>query len=118
MPLEVITCPTVREPDGLAMSSRNAYLNPAERQAALVLSRALHQAEACLAQGELQGTRLTATLRGCIARESLARIDYVAVCDPQSLREVEQLSGTVLVALAIYIGKTRLIDNAVLRVGG
>ena len=117
MPLEVITCPTVREPDGLAMSSRNAYLNPAERQAALVLSRALRLAEARLAQGERQGARLTATLRNCIAKEPLARIDYVTVCDPQTLREVEQLSGTVLVALAVYIGKTRLIDNAVLRTG-
>ena len=113
MPLEVITCPTVREPDGLAMSSRNAYLNPAERQAALVLSRALRLAEERLAQGERQGTRLTATLRDCIAQEPLARIDYVAVCDPQTLREVEQISGPVLVALAVYIGKTRLIDNAV-----
>lgn len=118
MPLAVITCPTVREPDGLAMSSRNAYLNPAERQAALVLSRALHLAEKRLAQGERQGTRLTAILRDCIAKEPLARIDYVAVCDPQTLREVEQLSETVLVALAVYVGKTRLIDNAVLRVGG
>jgi len=115
MPLEVITCPTVREPDGLAMSSRNAYLNPAERQAALVLSRALRVAEECLAQGERQGARLTATLRDCIAKEPLACIDYVVVCDPQTLREVEQISGTVLVALAIYIGKTRLIDNAILQ---
>jgi pantoate--beta-alanine ligase len=117
MPLEVITCPTVREPDGLAMSSRNAYLNPAERQAALVLSRALRLAAERLAQGERQGARLTATLRDCIAQEPLARIDYVAVCDPDTLREVEQLSGTVLVALAVYIGKTRLIDNAVVKVG-
>jgi pantoate--beta-alanine ligase len=117
MPLEVITCPTVREPDGLAMSSRNAYLNPAEHQAALVLSRALCLAEEYLAQGERQGARLTVALRDCITKESLARIDYVAVCDPQTLREVEQISGAVLVALAVYIGKTRLIDNAVLRVG-
>jgi pantoate--beta-alanine ligase len=117
MPLEVITCPTVREPDGLAMSSRNAYLNPAERQAALVLSRTLRLAEERLVQGERQGARLTAMLHDCVAKEPLARIDYVAVCDPQTLREVEQLSGTVLVALAVYIGKTRLIDNAVLRVG-
>jgi pantoate--beta-alanine ligase len=118
MSLEVITCPTIREPDGLAMSSRNAYLNPAERQAALVLSRALHLAQERLAQGERQGVRLTATLRECIAQEPLARIDYVAVCDPETLQEVEQLSGNVLVALAVYIGKTRLIDNALFRVGG
>src|SRR5712692_2244229 len=99
MPLEVITCPTVRESDGLAMSSRNAYLNPAERQAALVLSRALHLAEERLAQGERQGARLTAMLHDYIAKESLARIDYVEVCDPDTLQEVEQLSGTVLVVL-------------------
>jgi pantoate--beta-alanine ligase len=117
MPLEVITCPTVREPDGLAMSSRNAYLSPAERQAALVLSCVLRLAEERLAQGERQGIRLTAMLRDCIAKEPLARIDYVAVCDLDTLQEVEQLSGTVLVALAVYIGQTRLIDNAVLRVG-
>jgi pantoate--beta-alanine ligase len=104
----------VRESDGLAMSSRNAYLNPAEHQAALVLSRALRLTEELLAQGERQGARLTAILRDCIAQEPLARIDYVAVCDPDTLREVEQLSGTVLVALAVYIGKTRLIDNALL----
>jgi pantoate--beta-alanine ligase len=116
MPLEVITCPTVREPDGLAMSSRNAYLNPAERQAALVLSRALRLAEERLAQGERHGARLTAMLRDYIAKEPLARIDYVAVCDPETLREVEQISSTVVGALAVYIGKTRLIDNAVLRV--
>jgi pantoate--beta-alanine ligase len=118
MPLEVITCPTVREPDGLARSSRNAYLNPAERQAALVLSRALHLADERLVQGERQGARLTATLRDCIAKEPLARIDYVAVCDPDTLQEVEQISGNVLVVLAVYIGKTRLIDNALFMVGG
>jgi pantoate--beta-alanine ligase len=117
MPLEVITCPTVREPDGLAMSSRNAYLNPAERQAALVLSRALRLAEERLVQGERQGARLTAMLRNYIVKEPLARIDYVAVCDPDTLREVEQISDTVLVALAVYIGKTRLIDNALLHTG-
>lgn len=117
MPLEVVTCPTVREPDGLAMSSRHAYLNPAERQAALILWHALRLAEARLAQGERLGTRLAATLREYIAQEPLARIDYVAVAAPDTLQEVEPLSGTVLVALAVYIGKTRLIDNAVLRVG-
>jgi len=117
MPLAVVTCPTVREPDGLAMSSRNAYLNPAERQAALVLWRALLLAEERLAQGERQGTRLAATLCDFIAQEPLARIDYVAVADPDTLRQVEEISDTVLVALAVYIGKTRLIDNAVLNIG-
>jgi pantoate--beta-alanine ligase len=78
----------------------------------------LRLAEERLAQGERLGAHLTAALRDCIAKEPLARIDYVAVCDPQTLQEVEQISGIVLVALAVYIGKTRLIDNAVLRVEG
>jgi pantoate--beta-alanine ligase len=116
MPVEVVICPTVREADGLAMSSRNAYLSSAERQAALVLSRALHLAAERLAQGERQGRGLEATLRAFIAAEPRARIDYVAVCDPQTLRAVEELAGTVLVALAVYIGQTRLIDNALLTV--
>jgi len=106
----------VREPDGLAMSSRNANLDPAERQAALVLWRALCLAEERLAQGERQGARLVTTLRDFIAQEPLARIDYVAVVEPDTLQEIDQLSGAVLVALAVYIGKTRLIDNTILRV--
>jgi pantoate--beta-alanine ligase len=117
MPLKVVTCPTVREPDGLAMSSRNAYLDLAERQAALILWRTLRLAEERLAQGERQGARLAAALRDLIAQEPLARIDYVAVANPTTLQEVEQISGTVLVALAVYIGRTRLIDNTVLQVG-
>jgi pantoate--beta-alanine ligase len=116
IPVEVVVCPIVREANGLAMSSRNAYLSPEERQAALVLSGALRLAEARLAQGERQGQRLEATLREYIAAEPLARLDYVAVCDPQTLRAVEEITGTVLVALAVYIGKTRLIDNALLSV--
>ena len=95
MPLEVVTCPTVREPDGLAMSSRNAYLNPAERQAALVLSRALRLAEERLAQGERQGARLTAMLRDCIAKEPLARIDYVRYAIPKRCGRLSRSLGRV-----------------------
>jgi pantoate--beta-alanine ligase len=116
MPTTVVTCPTIREPDGLAMSSRNAYLTPPERQAALVLWRALCLAAERLAQGERHGARLVAALRDCIAHEPLAHLDYVAVCDPETLQEVAQLAGMVVVALAVYIGRTRLIDNAVLQV--
>lgn len=116
MPTTVITCPTIREPDGLALSSRNAYLTPPERQAALVLWRTLSLAAARLAAGERQGARLTAALREAVAQEPLARLDYVAVCDPETLQDVEQLTGTVVVALAVYIGQTRLIDNVVLQV--
>jgi pantoate--beta-alanine ligase len=116
MPVEVVICPTVREADGLAMSSRNAYLSPEERQAALVLSQALRLAAARLAEGERQGKRLEATLRAYITQEPQARLDYVAVCDPHTLQAVEELAGTALVALAVYIGKTRLIDNALLTI--
>ena len=96
------------------MSARNAYLNPAERQAALGLSRVLRLAEERLAHSERQGTCLTAMLCDCIAKEPLARIGYVAVCDSQTLREVEQIAETVLVALAVYTGTTRLSDHALL----
>lgn len=116
MPLTIVVCPIVREDDGLAMSSRNAYLNPEERQAALVLSRALQLAQAHLAQGERQPRRLQSALRDAIATEPRARVDYVAVCDPHTLQPVAHLSGSVLVALAVFIGATRLIDNAVLSV--
>jgi pantoate--beta-alanine ligase len=116
MPLRVVVCPIVREIDGLAMSSRNAYLSPAERQAALVLSRALHLAQQRIDEGERQGKALETTLRTYIAGQPHARIDYVAVCDPQTLLDADALPETVLVALAVYIGTTRLIDNAVLAV--
>jgi pantoate--beta-alanine ligase len=116
MPLEVVTCPIVREADGLAMSSRNAYLSAAERQAALALPRALRLAEELFTQGERQGQHLVRALHQHIAAEPLARIDYVAVCDPHTLRELDVLPDTVLVALAVYIGTTRLIDNALLSV--
>ena len=116
LPLEVITCPIVREADGLAMSSRNARLSPVERQAALVVPRALHLAEECLARGERQGGRLVTALREYIGTEPLARLDYAEVCDPETLQPVAQLTGTVLVALAVFIGATRLIDNVLLRI--
>jgi pantoate--beta-alanine ligase len=116
MPLTVVMCPIVREDDGLAMSSRNAYLNPEERQAALVLSRALQLAREKLTQGERQPQRLEAALRDTIAAEPLTRIDYAAICDPHTLKPVGCLSGSVLVALAVFVGATRLIDNALLSV--
>jgi pantoate--beta-alanine ligase len=112
MPLTVVVCPIVREPDGLAMSSRNAYLSSAERLAAQVLSRALNVAASRIAEGERQAAPLEAALREVIAAEPLARIDYVAVCDPQTLAPVETLPETVLGALAVHFGRTRLIDNA------
>ncbi len=114
-PLTIVPVPTVREPDGLAMSSRNTYLSPAERRAALVLSRALSLAAELFAQGERRAEVITDRMRELITAEPLARIDYVAVVDDETLTPVEKIDRPVLVALAVFIGQTRLIDNLVLR---
>jgi pantoate--beta-alanine ligase len=114
--VEIVTCPIVREPDGLALSSRNAYLGPDERKAALVLSRSLRAAEKAVADGERDAGRLVAGIRAVIAAEPLARIDYVEAVDPETLEPVAGIRGDVLVALAVFIGPTRLIDNVRLRV--
>jgi len=112
--VEIVPAPIVREPDGLALSSRNAYLPPAEREAALVLSRALRQAEELFADGERDAERLRAAMRELIAQEPLAQVDYVSVADPESLRELDRVEGAALASLAVRIGATRLIDNATL----
>jgi len=112
--IEVIGGPTVREADGLAMSSRNAYLSPAERQAALCLSRALQAARAQVERGETDALRILAAARRVITDEPLARLDYAALVEPETLEEVAAVSGAALLALAVHIGKTRLIDNCVL----
>lgn len=113
-PLEVVVCPTVREPDGLALSSRNAYLNPEERQAATVLHRALHAAQAAFEAGERDGEALRAIMSSTLAREPLAREEYVSVADPDTLAELPTLTDRALLSLAVRLGKTRLIDNLVL----
>ncbi|MFH1574827.1 MAG: pantoate--beta-alanine ligase [Acidobacteriota bacterium] len=113
-PVEVVVCPTVREPDGLAMSSRNAYLPPEERQAAAVLYRALCAARAAFEQGERSGERLRAVMSGVIAGESLARVEYVSAADPENLRELETVRHAALLSTAVRIGETRLIDNLLL----
>jgi pantoate--beta-alanine ligase len=112
--IEIVGGPIVREPDGLAMSSRNAYLSPAERQAALCLSRALAAAEAAVQQGERAGAVVLDRAREVVAAEPLARVDYVALADPDSLRPVERIAGPTLLALAVWFGNTRLIDNSIL----
>jgi pantoate--beta-alanine ligase len=113
--VEVVTCPLVREPDGLALSSRNAYLGPAERQAALVLSTSLRWAERAVAAGERDAERIVAGVRAVIEAEPLARIDYVEAVDPETLEPVAGVRGEVLLALAVFVGPTRLIDNVRLR---
>ncbi len=109
--VELVGCPIVREPDGLAMSSRNAYLSPEERRAALVLSRSLGEAGAAIAAGERRGAEVVRLLQEAVAGEPLARLDYVEVVDMEELRHLETLKGEILVALAVRIGTTRLIDN-------
>lgn len=110
-PVEVVVCPTQREPDGLAMSSRNAYLNPAERQAATVLYRALSTAKAAFEMGERDAARLRQSMSAVLASEPLARPDYVSAADPDTLVELERVENDVLFSMAVRIGTTRLIDN-------
>lgn len=109
--IQLVGCPIVREADGLAKSSRNTYLNPQERQAALVLSQAVKLGQELVAQGERDAAKLVAAMSAHIAAQPLARIDYVQAVDGVTMEPVETLQGTVLVAVAVYIGKTRLIDN-------
>ncbi|HIY07402.1 MAG TPA: pantoate--beta-alanine ligase [Candidatus Evtepia faecigallinarum] len=109
--VELVGCPIVREPDGLAKSSRNTYLNPQERQAALVLSQAVKLGQELVAQGERSAVKVVAAMTAHIAAQPLARIDYVEAVDGVTMEPVDTLQGAVLVAMAVYIGKTRLIDN-------
>jgi pantoate--beta-alanine ligase len=111
--LELIVCPIVREPDGLAMSSRNKYLSPNERKAALVLSRALQQAQAAFAGGARDAGALRRLMAGAIAAEPLAHLDYVSAAHPDTLTELERIEGKALLSMAVFIGKTRLIDNLI-----
>jgi len=113
---EIAACPLVREPDGLAMSSRNSYLSPDERKAALVLSRSLGQAERAIRAGERDPEKLIAGIRSMIAAEPLARVDYVEIADMKELLSLGRLEGDVLIALAVFFGTTRLIDNIRVRV--
>jgi pantoate--beta-alanine ligase len=112
-PLEVVVCPTVREPDGLALSRRNSGLSPQERRAAAVLYRALEAARRAFADGERDGDMLRACLSSRLASEPLAREEYVSAADPETLDELERVAGRALLSLAARIGKTRLIDNLI-----
>jgi pantoate--beta-alanine ligase len=113
--LQVKVCPTVREPDGLAMSSRNVYLNPAERQAATVLFRALSAARDAHAAGERDAQKLRKCMALTLQEETLARMQYVSCADPETMAEIEgQIPGTALLSMAVFVGKTRLIDNLVI----
>jgi pantoate--beta-alanine ligase len=112
--IEIVGCPIVREEDGLAKSSRNTYLNEEERKAALCLNRSLSAAELAYKNGERKSDALIATIREILEKEPLAKIDYVEVVDWNTLENVDEISGSVLIAIAVYIGKTRLIDNRII----
>ena len=114
--IEIVVAPTVREPDGLAMSSRNEYLSSRERQEAPALHRALQWAQARVEAGERRADVLIEGIRQQIEKASSGRIDYIAVVDTVRLRSLEILSGEVLVALAVKFGRARLIDNIILNV--
>ena len=109
--IEIVGCPIVREADGLAKSSRNTYLSEAERQAALVLSESGFLGQKMVAEGETDANKIVAAMTEHIQAQPLAKIDYVSAVDGVTMDPVDRIAGTVLVAMAVYIGKTRLIDN-------
>ncbi len=114
MPIKIVASPIVRERDGLAMSSRNTYLNPEERQAALVLSKSLQRAKSDYENGERNAEVLRGKMEEIINAEPLARLEYVSCADYDSLKELKKIEGKALLSMAVYIGRTRLIDNLIL----
>jgi len=111
MDIEIIPCSIIREEDGLAKSSRNTYLSKEERTAALVLSKALNKSKETLSQGERKAIAIKDLIYNEISKEPLARIDYIEVVDSMTLKKVERIEKDILVAIAVYVGNTRLIDN-------
>jgi pantoate--beta-alanine ligase len=114
IPVEIVACPIVREPDGLAMSSRNAYLNAEERERSLVLRLSLLRAQEMFDCGERDPRIMIEAAKKVFAEESAVRLDYFQIVDPDTLEAVEKIDGRALVAVAAYVGTTRLIDNVVL----
>ena len=110
-PIEIVACPIIREEDGLAKSSRNTYLSPEERKAALILSQSLKLGKKAIEEGEKSAKKVIDIITANIKTEPLARIDYVEVVDFENIQRVDTINGETLVAIAVYIGKTRLIDN-------
>lgn len=109
--IKITGCPIIREKDGLAKSSRNTYLNPEERQAALVLSKAVKCGRGLVEGGEKDSAVILKEMKSIIENEPLARIDYVEIVDMNTMKNIDKVKGDVLCAMAVYIGKTRLIDN-------
>lgn len=116
IPIEIVACPIVREADGLAKSSRNTYLNAEEHQAALVLSRAVRLGQGLVEKGERDTRKVVEAMKACINAEPMAKIDYVEAVDFQSIQKVDAVENEVLFAMAVYIGKTRLIDNFIINI--
>jgi pantoate--beta-alanine ligase len=112
--LEIVVCPIVREPDGLAMSSRNRYLSAEERRRALALHHALEEMERLARSGVTAAQELIAAGKAVLAREPLVRVDYCRVVDPDTLEDLSDVRGGALAAVAAFVGTTRLIDNTVL----
>jgi len=117
-PVEIVAAPTVREPDGLAMSSRNAYFSPGERRPSTVLHRALQAAGAAIEAGELRGDEVRRILKETLNSEPLAHVEYAEVVDAETFQPVETLKGRLVLPLAVRIGGTRLIDNLQLELKG
>ena len=113
-PLEIVVCPIVREPDGLAMSSRNVYLDPDQRKAATVLFRSLNAAKYLFDGGERDAEMIRERMKEVLASGPLAEVQYVSCADYDSLEELDEIKGKALLSMAVFIGKTRLIDNFVL----
>ncbi|MEK7279694.1 MAG: pantoate--beta-alanine ligase [Nitrospirota bacterium] len=113
--VDIIVMPTIRETDGLAMSSRNAYLNPVEREAATIVYRSLGLAEEMIRSGEISAKEVKARVQAFINIEASIKIEYISISDPGNLEDIEVIAGDVLVAIAVWIGKTRLIDNIIVK---
>ena len=113
-PIEIVICPIVREADGLAMSSRNVYLDPEQRKAATVLFRSLSAADELFKNGERDAEQIRAKMKEVLASEPIADVQYVSCADYDTLEELDEIKGKALLSMAVFIGKTRLIDNFVL----
>lgn len=115
MNLEIIGCPIIREEDGLAKSSRNTYLSQEERQAALILSKTIFMGQKMVEEGETDAVKLVEAMKANIRTEPLAKTDYVKAVDGLTMQQVTEIKAPTLVAIAVYIGKTRLIDNFIVK---
>lgn len=114
--IEIVGCPIIREDDGLAKSSRNTYLNKEERKAALILSKSLNLGLLAIKNGERNASNVIDIITKSLETEKLARIDYVSIVDNENIQYVDKIEGEILCAIAVYIGKTRLIDNFIYKV--